>query len=103
VYSYSIADLYDTPNTFKYYMPAVGTPSNEVKKYHTPLTFGASGFFIDASLNEIHMTCVQDFNALINYRASQVQVLYTNDYLPGVTDIIFDLFPLQAAPYISCR
>jgi hypothetical protein len=83
-------------------MPTVGAPSHEVKKYQTPLTFGASGYFIDASLNEIHMTCVQDFNALINLRATQVQVLYTNDIL-GVSDFLFDLFPLQATPYISCR
>jgi hypothetical protein len=83
-------------------MPTVGAPSHEVKKYRTPLTFGASGYFIDASLNEIHMTCVQDFNALINFRATQVQVLYTNDIL-GVSDFLFDLFPLQATPYISCR
>ena len=103
MYSYSSGDGFNTPNTFKYYMPAVGAPSHEVKKYRTPLTFGASGYFIDASLNEIHMTCVQDFNDHINLRATQVQVLYTNDFLIGVSDIIFDIFPLQATPYIACR
>ncbi len=87
---------------FKYYIPTVGAPYHEVKQYQTQLSFGPSGFFIDAAHKEIHLTCVQDNNAQMNFRATQVQVMYRNDFL-AVSDILYDLFPLQAAPYISCR